>query len=156
MSDNSIQCAKGCLEMIVNLVSLLDDWEEIEQLRDRKSDEEGGEFSDEEEALLKRAEEFETEDAVRDRIGESHFGVQVRSDWHNVGDSGEASEFRMTLAGGGPACQIVGDLNRYMGADGVRLQHQDWFECWTNLETTSEEDGQIERFCNIAAYFGDF
>lgn len=71
-------------------------------------------------------------DAVRERIEEDPLSAEVRSGWASPGTKLEAEEFRLTLCTGGPAVQIVGTLNLHGEPDYATLQHQDWFEGWTD------------------------
>ena len=74
----------------------------------------------------------ETE-AARRWIEEDALSVEVRNAWHLVGDSSEDCEYRILLCTGGPAVQIVGDLDEYCQPTTARMQVQDWFQPWTDF-----------------------
>lgn len=81
------------------------------------------------------ADDLTDPDACRQRIDEDPLSVEVRGDWHTPGDKDEdgPSEYRILLCTGGPAVQIVGDLDRYNQPSSARLMHQDWFKPWTEV-----------------------
>lgn len=92
------------------------------------------------------------EDAER-RIHEDALSVEVRSDWHAVGEDSEDAEFLILLCTGGPACRIVGEL---CGGEPsrARIEHQDWGTPWTEWRTTSEEKEALLAYCRCF-YFGE-
>ena len=75
------------------------------------------------------------QDAVTEYACKMPLTVMVRSDWQPVGDSFQAQEFEILLSTGGPACRIIGELDRGSVAwqSGCRpvMQHQDWFKPWS-------------------------
>jgi hypothetical protein len=77
----------------------------------------------------------EDADAAYEAILEDALSVEVREDWHPVGQAPhEASkEYRILLSTGGPATQIVGELNKHNEPTSATLQAQDWFLPWTNV-----------------------
>lgn len=66
--------------------------------------------------------------------------VEVRNAWHLVGDSSEDCEYRILLCTGGPAVQIVGDLDEYCQPTTARMQVQDWFQPWTDFRPLVAKD----------------
>lgn len=93
-------------------------------------------------------------DEARQRIEEGALSVDVRSDWGAVGDTLEADEYRILLCTGGPAVQIIGDLDR--GAPcSVRLMYQDWGTPWTELVGISDEEREALMIYANAFYFGE-
>ena len=65
-------------------------------------------------------------------IHESVLSVEVRSGWYAPGNSGDGdpSEYRITLTTGGPALQLVGELDKYCTPQTARLEMQDWGVPW--------------------------
>jgi hypothetical protein len=93
------------------------------------------------------------EDAIQ-AIQEDPLSVEVRSDWRVPGGESEDTEYRILLATGGPAAQIVGELGEYNEPRTAQLQVQDWFTPWTDLELGS---GEREALLTYARqfYYGD-
>jgi len=81
-----------------------------------------------------RAADAAVEDARR-AIEEDALSVEIRSDWYNPGsiDKPEPAEFRILLCTGGPAVQIIGDLDEHGQPENPRLQCQDWFIPWQDV-----------------------
>lgn len=101
-------------------------------------------------------EAWHDEERAREAITESALSIEVRSGWYSVGDQDGASpsEYRILLGTGGPASQIVGDLDDYKQPTSAKFQYQDWFKPWTDAETT-REDEQIMVAWAQNFYFGD-
>lgn len=95
------------------------------------------------------------EDAER-TIHEDALSVEVRSGWVAAGDKMEAAEFKILLCTGGPAVQIVGELDEHNepSKDHIQLQHQDWFTPWTNLPLTDADRDALVAYARCF-YFGD-
>lgn len=77
-------------------------------------------------------------DDAEQRIHEDALSVQVRSDWHNVGDDAELAEYCILLTTGGPAVRIIGELRDGEPHSAI-LQVQDWGTPWTEHVTTGDE-----------------
>ena len=95
--------------------------------------------------------EYHDDAAAELAIQEDALSVETRSEWHTPGDAENAgdAEYRVCLCTGGPAVQIIGELGAF-GPDTARLQCQDWFTPWTDVDTTSEDD---EALLAYAAHF---
>ena len=95
-------------------------------------------------------------DAVRERIEESPLSVEVRTDWHGVGDSdNKPTEYNILLCTGGPACRIIGDLDQYGQPDTAKIEYQDWGIPWTRYgSTTTQEEEKLLTFAQ-QFYFGE-
>ena len=83
-----------------------------------------------EQNIHKNPEVWHDEDRAREAIEQGHYGVQVRSDWHNPGENGETSEYcvswrrrscfadrrrvrrRRTIHGGIPVSGLVQAVDR--------------------------------------------
>jgi hypothetical protein len=90
-------------------------------------------------------------DAARDEIQDSALSVEVRSGWYSLSDKPEPEEYRILLTTGGPGLQIRGRLD---GDQTPRLQWQDWFVPWTDLELTDDEQSAVAEF-TAQFYFGE-
>ena len=101
---------------LIEAHAALADWDEENAEELNTLEHEAGEYSD--------------ADEVRERIQEDPLSVEVRSSWVSLGDVLSADEFRILLCTGGPAVQIMGELDR---GEPVRawLEYQDWGTPWT-------------------------
>lgn len=88
-------------------------------------------------------------------IHDDALSVEMRTDWHSLSDNeNKPTEFRILLCTGGPAVQIIGELNQYQEPDQARIEYQDWFTPWTPLTDLSEKDEKtLLRYCQCF-YFG--
>ena len=94
-------------------------------------------------------------DAIRDLVTEDPLSIQVRSDWHDLGDTPEAAEFNILLCTGGPAVRILGSLSNECVDGPCRLQHQDWGTPWTDVvRLTKEQQNALYWYCE-QFYWGD-
>jgi hypothetical protein len=101
----------------------------------------------------------EDEDAAREQIEQDPLSVQVREDWHDVGESVTPSAFSILLCTGGPAVRIVGELDDNLQPSRAWLEYQDWGTPWTEYVATRETDGEEWRaalltYCSVF-YFGE-
>ena len=104
-------------------------------------------------ATEEETEEYHNEDGTRQRIEEDPLSVQVRSGWANSPAEFEAEEYEILLCTGGPACRIVGELDRGQ-PDRARIEYQDWFTPWVEyLDITSEEREALLTYAQ-QFYFG--
>lgn len=104
--------------------------------------------------LTKAAGECSSQDEARERIQEDALSVEVRSDWHALGETSDPSEFCILLCTGGPAVRIVGELDQGEPSRG-RIEYQDWGTPWTELVSiTREERAAIDAYCSCF-YFGE-
>lgn len=117
------------------------------------------EIEEERAALFKELDEIEAEigscesrEDAEQRIQEDALEVQVRSGWHEPGDSeAEPEEFYILLCTGGPAVRIRGGLNR---GEPTRawIEYQDWFEPWK--EYIGADQATLLAYCE-QFYFGE-
>lgn len=114
------------------------------------NEENGEELAD----LVEEAGECTDADDARQRIEEDPLSIQVRGDWHSVGEESEDVEFEILLCTGGPACKIVGELGNGNEPDRARLMYQDWFTPWEELVTTGSDNEALIEYCRTF-YFGD-
>lgn len=89
-------------------------------------------------------------DAAREAIHENALSVEVRSGWYGVHggtESGKApAEFRILLTWGGPAVQIVGELDEHGEPKNARLEVQDWFLPWTSFATDTADTEALTTY----------
>lgn len=103
---------------------------------------------------LREARENDDEDEMdnaRERILEDALEVLVRSGWVAPGaENFPVAEFSILLATGGPACRLIGTLERGE-PEKVRMEWQDWYTPWEPVRLTMEEhDACLEyagQFC---------
>ena len=97
------------------------------------------------------------QEAITDYANEMPLTVLVRSDWHFPDSKMEIAEFEILLSTGGPACRIIGELDRGSVAwqSGCRpvLQHQDWFKPWTESSYDIDTNALL-WFCE-QFYYGE-
>lgn len=98
------------------------------------------------------------QEAVTEYAQEMPLTVLVRSGWHSAGAfQAEPAEFEILLSTGGPACRIIGELDRGSVAwqSGCRpvLQHQDWFKPWTESSYDIDTNALL-WFCE-QFYYGE-
>jgi hypothetical protein len=98
---------------------------------------------------------YHSADDARQAIEEDPLSVEVRSGWHTPGEKEESMEYKILLGTGGPALQIVGDLDQYNQPESATLQYQDWFTPWIDYyETTSEEKDALLTYAQ-QFHFGE-
>jgi hypothetical protein len=90
------------------------------------------------------------EDAER-RIQEDPLSLEFRSGWTTSREDMEPEEFKLLLGTGGPAVQIIGEIDRGSPSN-PRLQAQDWFTPWTDYR--EQDDDVLLTYCSVF-YFGD-
>lgn len=155
---HSEQQARAQLDSIVLMVGRLDHCQDCDgedcELTDKNIIEGLGCFYDEGQAATEEErEEYHDEEKARQAINEDPLTVQVRSGWAASAEEFEAEEFEILLCTGGPACRIVGDLDRGQ-PDRARIEHQDWGTPWTEyLEISSDEREALLTYAK-QFYFG--
>ena len=83
--------------------------------------------------------DYEAQDKLREQAQEEALSVEFRSGWtHDLNDM-KPEEFKILLSTGGPACQIIGNLNQYQEAMNysIEIQYQDWGTPWESLQLNS-------------------
>ena len=103
-----------------------------------------------------------TPDSLQDAVTEYAQGmplsVLVRSGWYVPGTpEQQPEEFEILLSTGGPACRIIGELDRGSVAwqSGCRpvIQHQDWYKPWTESSYAVDTNALL-WFCE-QFYYGE-
>jgi hypothetical protein len=94
-------------------------------------------------------------DDAHDAIYAHALSVEVRSDWTAVSSPMTASEFRILITWGGPAVQIVGQLNDHNEPATATLQSQDWFLPWRDWVSPDDTADAILIEYARCFYFGE-
>ncbi|HRV24596.1 MAG TPA: hypothetical protein P5046_05195 [Sphaerochaeta sp.] len=91
---------------------------------------------------------------VIDRINEHPLEVSVRWGWVHPGENTDVKpeEFLILICTGGPAVRITGTLDEYAQPDKVYLEHQDWYEPWTQVDLTDEQRNILLRYASFFYY----
>lgn len=98
---------------------------------------------------LENAQTDEEREEAEQAIFEDPLSVEMRSDWHVVGDSAKDTEYNILLCTGGPAVRIIGDLNEYQEPETARLEYQDWFTKWEEYHLTEEETEVLLKYASM-------
>jgi hypothetical protein len=147
-SDKSLRdIGESAYESIREMVAALQcDYDLLESLQDeRDTHETGGADWDEknpddaEELVQLRTDagDCTDQDEARERIEQDALSVELGGFW-TLGETPEASEFRILLTTGGPAVRIIGDIGAHGDPESARLEVQDWFKPWTQYD--ADED----------------
>lgn len=106
-------------------------------------------------ALEAAGDDDEKREAAEEAIQEDVLAVEVRSDWHTLDQKADKpTEYRILLCWGGPAVQIVGELNEHGEPETARIEHQDWGTFWTGYRIDSETEETILKYVRCF-YFGE-
>ena len=70
--------------------------------------------------------DYEAQDAIREEALNDALSVEFRSGWSTNSEDMKAEEFKILLSWGGPACQIIGNLDQYKQPTDIEIQYQDW------------------------------
>lgn len=155
MSDHIQEIGESTAKYLAEMVRALEcDYDRLAELRNTESgDLEQGEFEEMTE-LEKAAGECTSQEEARERIEEDPLSVEVRSDWHSLGGISAPAEFRILLGTGGPATQIVGELDDNGEPTSARLQVQDWGTPWTDYRGDAISQDDLLTYCRCF-YFGE-
>ena len=95
-------------------------------------------------------------EAAEQTIHEDALSVEVKNSWHSVGDNTQGdTEYRILLCTGGPAVQIIGELNQFNEPETAEIQYQDWFTPWENLTGLEQKDVDCLLRYARCFYFGE-
>lgn len=99
--------------------------------------------------------DYHDADMALDAILEGPLSVEVRSRWY-VPDEGDDRpyEYRIVLATGGPAVQIIGKLGEDREPITAELQYQDWFTDWQKLPITGDDEEVLLEYAR-RFYYGE-
>ena len=94
-------------------------------------------------------------DDARQAIDESILSIMVRDSWRHPGHAAECgpAEYELLLSTGGPALRIRGEVENGEPTS-ARLQYQNWFTPWTDLDLTAAEYADVTAFAQNF-YYGD-
>lgn len=163
------QTGRAQYDAIVEMVAALEcDYDRLAQLRDDRGTWESlnkkrmragatwgldnPELGDELQTLGEAAGECNDQEEARQRIEEDALSLEVRTDWYSLtGDREPPSQFKILLAWGGPAAQIVGDLDEHGEPYVARLEVQDWFTPWTPY-TKGVDEGVLITYCRVFSF----
>ena len=88
-------------------------------------------------------------------IFEDALAVEVRSGWYTPGrDYDGPEEYRILLCNGGPAVQLVGELDEHKQPMSARLECQDWFTTWLDLALPSSDTDVLLIYAQTF-YYGE-
>ena len=167
--DRSLQdIGRNAYESIVEMVAALDvDYDRIEELRGRYSDNDKENDLDEDEKLelhelMEQAGDCTSREDAERRIQEDALSVEVRSGWVEVGGEMTAEEFCILITTGGPAIRIRGELGEFSTPKRAWLEVQDWGTPWTehhghtvgDTEWESVDQDVLLAYCQ-QFYFGE-
>jgi len=101
--------------------------------------------------------DFNLIDEIEEQAREEALSVEVRSQsWQSPGtEEFKPDQGRLLLSWGGPACQIIFDLDEHgqpVNNGELGIQHQDWFKPWEYLQTNEEEEAALEWFTGLFWY----
>lgn len=82
--------------------------------------------------------QYHDADDARERIEERPLSIEVRGDWHTLGEPSEDAEYKVLLTTGGPALRIIGELDESHTPSTAHLEYQDWGIPW--MEFNLDED----------------
>ena len=110
--------------------------------------------------------DYETQEKMTYKAEVEALSVDFRSGWScSPDDLGSPEEFKILLSTGGPACQIIGNLDQSHQPIDIVIQYQDWGTPWEPLQlncTYADKSPNItsdykalEWFCNCF-YFGQW
>lgn len=156
---------KSAFDSIAEMVAALEvDYDRLEELRewrtnlkdspDTTTPMSAGEIEELAE-LEEAAGDCENRDDAEQRIMEDPLSVQVRGDWHSIGDQenlNAPAEFEILLGTGGPATRIMGELDENGQPTRAWIQAQDWFLPWTDYIGGDSET--LLTYCRCF-YFGE-
>jgi len=143
MKEDSLKETGRCAAAsIVEMVAALDvDYDRLEELRDIREEQSAdlfdtlamyaGDFAEFKE-LAEAAGECTSHEEAREVIQEGCLSIEVRADWHAVGDTPDVAngQFVLLLSTGGPASRIRGELSNGE-PHRAWLEIQDWGTPWT-------------------------
>jgi len=97
-------------------------------------------IDDESEPVEYDGQVFDSWESLEEYLEQWPLSVEVRSDWRSIGDDNDnPTEYRILLATGGPAVQIIGELDKYGEPKTARIQGQDWFTPWETYAASDPE-----------------
>lgn len=121
--------ARAQMNSILELVAALNcDYDRLGELNDQEELDE--DEQKEMRSLKDDAGECTCQEDAETAIQEDPLSIEIRSDWHSVGDASKACEFAILLSTGGPAVRIHGELNDYHEPYRAWIEYQGWGTSW--------------------------
>jgi len=104
------------------------------------------------EAMLDSDEDCE---ALEEEAYALALSLEVRSDWQSVGDTLEPTQGRLLISTGGPALQVLLDIDDGRGSDPC-LQIADWGLNWTDYKPKGGADAwdALDWFAGLWCFGG--
>lgn len=93
-------------------------------------------------------------DDLQDELRDLALTQEVRSTWTSMDQDLEPDEYRLLLCTGGPAVQVVGQLDSAGDPCTATLQHQDWGTPWADVNLTRPETELLVWFAQTF-YWGN-
>lgn len=151
---------RNAMESIAEMVASLEcDYDRLQELRDARDNYEpeddapiGGwaeanpDDAIELKELFDAAGECNDHDDALTRIHEDPLSIEYRSGWVNSKNDMQPEEFKILLSTGGPAVQIIGEIDQHMQPTNCKLQAQDWFTPWTDY--TDADQDILQTYCS--------
>ena len=93
--------------------------------------------------------ECASRDDAEQQIHEDPLSLELRTGWYTPGRDADTApaQFRLLLTTGGPAVQIIGDLDEHGQPSNPRLEVQDWGTPWTVAWLTAEDKAALQTYC---------
>jgi len=102
------------------------------------------------------ADNYDDIENAEQAIQDDALDVQVRSDWHALGETRvQNAQYTILLCTGGPAVRIKGTLDDYQEPATAQLEYQDWGIPWTRLAGLTIEDVEALLVYAGCFYFAD-
>jgi hypothetical protein len=149
--DSLKETGRCAAASIVEMVAALDvDYDRLDELRAGTPT---GAEAVEMDELAQAAGECSSVDEAREVIQEDCLSIEVRADWHAVGDTPDVAngQFVLLLSTGGPASRIRGELSNGE-PHRAWLEVQDWGTPWTQYFGIEQNTLLAYARC---FYFGD-
>jgi hypothetical protein len=103
---------------------------------------------------LNHGPESDREEALQ-TIHDDALEVTIREGWKPPGGEPYGGvTYKILLCTGGPAVQIVGDLDEWSQPESARLEYQDWYTPWQQYQTSDDEEQDL-IFYAATFYFGE-
>ena len=94
------------------------------------------------------------DDELLDELRALALSQEVRSGWQSPGEDFAPTEYRLLLCWGGPAVQVIGELDDVGDPCSARLERQDWGEPWADVVLTEPEADMLLWFAQTF-YWGN-
>jgi len=105
---------------------------------------------------LRNEDDPDGQEEAAELIQEDPLSVLVRDGWRSPGAPTEdgPEEYEILLCTGGPAVRIHGELNQWNEPRSARIEYQDWFQPWKELEITQDQEDALMVYAQ-QFYYGE-